>query len=446
MRGFRFSAAAGRCVALAAGWLGLAATGGHAQGRNPLLDILRADTARFGRVLRRPAAYRVQILYTQINRDRRGRPRFRTFRYGAPATQYFYPASTVKLPAAALALEKVRALRAQVPGLTAGAPLRIDSAFAGQTRVLRDTSAASGRASVAQYVRKVLLVSDNDAFNRLYEFIGQQELNQSLRRLGLPQSRIVHRLSVGDQEPGSRHTNPLAFFADTALTRPLYVQPAAYNAQPLPPLPATDFRIGRAYMQGGKAVDGQDNTVQVNAPLDLSSKNYLPLAEQQQVLRALLFPAAVPARQRFQLAEPDYQFLYRYLSMLPRESRHPRYSAKEFPDTYAKFLLGGSGAAPLPPGVRVFNKIGQAYGFLIDNAYVADFNTGAEFLLAAVVYVNSDEVLNDDKYDYDTVGFPFLRDLGRAVLDYEQKRPRRHPADLSGFKIDYRPTAGDEAP
>jgi hypothetical protein len=412
-------------------------SGAQAQrGGNPLPNLLQADTARFGQVLRNPAAYRLQVLYTQINRDAQGRPHFRTFRYGAAEQQYFYPASTVKLPAAVLALAKLRRLRAQVPGLTAASPLRIDSAFAGQTRVVRDSSAASGRASIGQYVRKVLLVSDNDAYNRLYEFVGQQELNDELRRLGLRRTRLIHRLSVGDEEPGSRHTNPLAFYADTALTQPLYVQPAAYNSQPLPKLTATDFRIGQAYLQGNK---------RVASPLDFSAKNNFPLAEQQQVLRALLFPETVPARHRFPLAEADYRFLYRYLSMLPRESEAPRYDAAHFPDTYAKFLLGGGGIAPLPPGVRLFNKIGQAYGFLIDNAYVVDVEHGVEFLLAAVVYVNADGVLNDDHYDYDTIGFPLLRDLGRAVYDYERQRPRRHPANLGRFQLDYQ-VAGEDAP
>lgn len=417
----------------------------EAQRSNPLLQLLQADTARFGRVLRNPAAYRVQILYPQINRDARGRPRFRTFRYGVSPRQYFYPASTVKLPAAALALEKLRRLRTQVPGLTAASPLRIDSAFAGQTRVLRDTTSASGRASVAHYLRKLLLVSDNDAFNRLYEFVGQQDLNAALRQRGLAGTRLIHRLSVGDQEPGSRHTNPLAFYADTAHSRPLYVQPAAHNNRPLPRLVATDFRIGKAYLQGGKAVDGQDNTVRIEGPLDFSTKNNFPLAEQQQVLRALLFPEATPKKRRFALADEDYRFLYRYLSMLPRESRHPHYNPAEFPDAYAKFLLGGSSSAPLPSGVRIFNKIGQAYGFLIDNAYVADLEHNVEFLLSAVIYVNADGVLNDDKYDYETIGFPFMRELGLAVLRYEQQRPRTHKPDLSRFRIRY-DYVGEDAP
>lgn len=101
------------------------------RGGNPLPRLLQADTARFGRVLRNPAAYRLQVLYTQINRDAQGRPHFRTFRYGAAERQYFYPASTVKLPAAVLALAKLRRLRAQVPGLTAASPLRIGVARTG---------------------------------------------------------------------------------------------------------------------------------------------------------------------------------------------------------------------------------------------------------------------------------------------------------------------------
>ncbi|SHJ73263.1 Beta-lactamase enzyme family protein [Hymenobacter daecheongensis DSM 21074] len=420
-------------------WLGLtlllacASNPAQAQLRSPLPRLLRADTARFGRVLRAPARYRLQILYTRIDRDAQNRPHFRTFRYRVRPRQYFYPASTVKLPAAVLALQKMRALRPQVPGLSLDSPLRIDSAFAGQTPVLRDTSSATGRASIGQYIRKVLLVSDNDGFNRLYEFMGQGALNAELRGRGLRHTRLIHRLSVGDQEPGSRHTNPLAFFADTTLQRPLYVQPAAYNGQALPRLRLRGEQIGKAYMQGEKLVA---------KPMDFSRKNYFSLADQQQVLRAVLFPEAMPPRQRFALAADDYQFLYRYLSMHPRESRAPRYDAAHYPDTYAKFLLGGGGTTPLPPGVRVFNKIGQAYGFLIDNAYVADFDHGVEFLLSAVLYVNADEVLNDDKYEYDTVGFPFLRDLGQAVYQYELTRPRRHRPDLSRFKIDYaRPDA-----
>lgn len=380
---------------------------------NPLRQVLRHDTAGLSRVLRQPDTYRLQILYTRIRRDGAGRPHFRQYRYHVRPREYFYPASTVKLVAAALALQRLRDLAPAHPGLSPDVPMLTDSAFAGQTAVRRDTSAAAGRPTVGNYVRKALLVSDNDAFNRLYELVGPAELNRELARLGLRRSRLQHRLSVGDQEPGSRHTNPVRFFADTAAAQLLYAQPAGYYAGPWPRPGLRGEAIGRAYLQGSQQVAG---------PLDFSQKNAFPLPDQQRLLRAILFPETVPPARRLRLAPADYARLRAALSELPRESPHPRYDPAHFPDTYAKFLLGGAGLAPLPPGVRVFNKIGQAYGFLIDNAYVQDETHGIEFLLSAVLYVNADGVLNDDKYEYDSIGFPFLRDLGRRVYEAELRR------------------------
>ena len=386
----------------------------RAQSRaNALRQVLRHDTAGLGRVLARPEVYRLQISYTRIRRDVAGRPHFRTTGYRLRPRQYFYPASTVKLAAAALALQKLRALGAQHPGLGPDSPMLTDSAFAGQTAARRDSSAVGGRPTVGNYVRKALIVSDNDAFNRLYEFVGPQELNRELSRLGLRGSRLLHRLSVGDQELGSRHTNPVRFCADTAATQPLYQQPAGYYAGPWPQLGLCGEAIGQAYLQGDQKIAG---------PLDFSRKNAFSLPDQQRLLRTILFPESIAPARRLRLAPADYARLRAALSELPRESAHPRYDAAHYPDTYAKFLLGGGGMAPLPPGVRVFNKIGQAYGFLVDNAYVQDEARGVEFLLSAVLYVNADGVLNDDKYEYDSIGFPFLRDLGRRVYEAEVRR------------------------
>ncbi|MBD2723975.1 serine hydrolase [Hymenobacter armeniacus] len=401
-------------------WLGgsLLASAGPAAAQlrpNPLRQVLRHDTAGLGRVLARPGTYRLQILYTRIRRAPDGTPHFRRYGYRVRPRQYFYPASTVKLAAAALALEKLRQLATHYPGLGPESVMLTDSAFAGQTRVLRDSSSASGRPTLANYVRKALLVSDNDAFNRLYEFVGPAELNAGLARLGLRHSRLRHRLSVGDQEPGSRHTNPVAFYADTAATQLLYRQPAGFFEGPWPRLHLRGESIGQGHVQGTQVVPG---------PLDFSQKNAFSLPDLQRLLQLVLFPESVPAAQRLRLAPADYALLRQALSQLPRESTSPRYDAVHYPDTYAKFLLGGGGTVPLPPGVRVYNKIGQAYGFLIDNAYVEDPAHGVEFLLSAVLYVNADGVLNDDKYEYDAVGFPFLRDLGRRVYEAELRRKR----------------------
>ena len=124
------------------------------------------------------------------------------------------------------------------------------------------------------------------------------------------------------------------------------------------------------------------------------------------------------------------------MSMLPRESTEPAYPDRdEHPDSYVKFFLFGDSKERIPSRIRVFNKVGDAYGYLIDDAYVVDFEAGVEFLLTAVIHVNADQVFNDDAYEYDEIGMPFLARLGRAVYEHELRRERPRRPDLSRFRV-----------
>jgi hypothetical protein len=81
--------------------------------------------------------------------------------------------------------------------------------------------------------------------------------------------------------------------------------------------------------------------------------------------------------------------------------------------------------------------VGDAYGFLLDNAYVVDFDKKVEFIVTAVLLCNEDEIFNDEKYDYDTIGFPFYKNLGEVIYEYELKRPKKQLPDLSNLRFDY---------
>jgi hypothetical protein len=125
------------------------------------------------------------------------------------------------------------------------------------------------------------------------------------------------------------------------------------------------------------------------------------------------------------------------MSMMPHESAFPFYDTVKYWDSYVKFLFYGSEKVKADPDIRIFNKVGDAYGFLRDAAYIADFKNNIEFMLSVVIYCNSDGIFNDDKYDYDSLGFPFMKHLGRVIYDYELKRKRTRQPDLSTFKFNY---------
>ena len=63
--------------------------------------------------------------------------------------------------------------------------------------------------------------------------------------------------------------------------------------------------------------------------------------------------------------------------------------------------------------------MGQSYGFLSDVEYFQDTENEIDFFLSTVIYTNSSEVVGNNRYEYDTIGLPFLKDLGRIIYNYE---------------------------
>lgn len=369
-------------------------------------------------VLSQPETYQYQLIYTRIDRDKENRPHFRDFYYNVDRNRYYNPASTVKLPTALLALEKLHELQAK--GVDKYTPMLTDSAYSGQASVLVDTTAENGLPSVAQYIRKIFLVSDNDAYNRLYEFVGQQPLNERLWEMGYRDVRITRRFTPMSEEE-NRHTNPVRFVQDGQL---LYAQPAAESK--------AKFDFSEKVLIGKAHYNWQDELLPV--PMDFTTHNKLPLQDLQQMLRSVLFPESVPAKKRFRLTPEDYDFLYAHMAKLPFESDYPRYDTTEFFDSYTKFFLYKAGKSKIPGHVRVFNKTGWSYGFLTDAAYIADFKNNVEFMLSAVIYVNSNGVLNDNTYEYEEVGYPFFKEVGEIIYNYELGRERKYQPNLERFK------------
>ena len=406
---------------------------GYGQARTDefLIKLFSSNqTPVFQEVINHPETYRLQIIYTQINRDQANRPLFTSYYFRVDSTEYFNPASTVKLPLALLSLEKLNNLK--LPLVTKFTAMQFDSAHSGQTREWRDTTAHNGYPSVAHLIRKAFLVSENDPYSRMYEFVGQQTINRSLHAKGYLDTRITHRF-VRMTPDENRHTNPVRFIRDDGTL--LYAQPAAYNSDPF------DFRRTASL---GKAYHARDSLVQ--KPFDFTTRNKLPLETLQKILQSALFPASVPQKQRLNLTDDDYRFLYQYLSQSPGETNYPKYDATQYYDSYAKFFFRDSLHHHLPAGVRVFNKVGWAYGFLSDASYGADFKNNVEYMLSAVIYVNRDEIMNDDKYEYESVGHPFLYQLGQTIYDYERTRKRQYTPDLSRFRVHYETRRNDNRP
>ena len=84
------------------------------QNENILNEIVDSMSAEFPNIVMNPEKHRLQILYTQINRNQKNQPTFKTFSFGVDTSRYFYPASSTKLPIAIPPTMIISATRSRV--------------------------------------------------------------------------------------------------------------------------------------------------------------------------------------------------------------------------------------------------------------------------------------------------------------------------------------------
>jgi hypothetical protein len=369
----------------------------------PWDDILaRMPAAAAGRL--EQSEHEVQLLYTRIDRDAGQRATLTRHPLRIARERWFTAASWVKLPAVLLTAERLTALGADL-----------------DARIALDAPPATGNWDAGEPLdeafrrtaRRLLTVSENGPFNRLYEYLGQRELGEGLRAHGYPDVRLIARLGSGDAERNRA-------VGATRLLDPSGAELERRAARRNPEAPA--FPFGQVLKGTGWQSD--DGRV-VPGAHDFSRTNFIPLESMHDMLAALVFPDAAPPAQRWAIAPAMRDGLLTELARWPRESTDPVYAAPEHYDGFAKYFVVGDTNTDAPARLRLFSKSGQAYGYLQDCAYVVDREAGVEFLLAATIHANADGIFNDDKYEYDEISIPFLASLGRAVLDYERGRPRQ---------------------
>ncbi len=367
---------------------------------NPLY-VLAEEHPEWGEWTQDPSKYQAQIILTTIQRDAKGKASYKSHYWGHPVGEYFYPASTVKMPVAVLALQRLRELN--INGLDAYTPMEHGIGQTPQTAAKVDSSAEGGLPTVANYLRKIFLVSDNDAYNRLYEWLGPAYINEQLQAKGLTNTRIIHRLSVsGFDAEGNRHLNPIRFYNESGT---LYEREATYSKWESPLNPSGQQK-GIGYYEGEKLV---------KKPFDFSTKNFVSLEDLHGIVMRLYLPAAFPKQQRFDLQPEDYVLLKTAMGQRPRESSFPAYPNQY--DHYVKFWQFGDrdSSQQMPESIRIYNKVGWAYGYLTDAAYIVDTQAGVEYFLSGTIHVNEDRIFNDDAYEYESTGLPFFGQFGRAI-------------------------------
>lgn len=353
---------------------------------NPIELVLKSQNPKIQVVMDNAREHELQIIYTQINRNKNGKISFQDYQYNVNSKNYFYPASTVKLPIALLAVEKLNSMNLTTDSIH----FRFDE--------------KSSSLHFQKEILKLFALSDNDAANNLIEFTGFDYINSKMKEKGLVPFSLNHRLSSTNSS--NKITSSILLYKNDNLIAEL----PSLKGKNVKALHLNSTKKGIGYLENDSIVKGA---------FDFSAKNYYPLETLHSTLKRLLFPQEFKLNERYNLNETDRQFILSSMYQLPREQG---FDAKEFYDSYCKFFIFGDTTDTINSSIKIYNKIGQAYGTLTDCAYIIDEKNGVEFMVTATLLVNKNKIFNDGIYEYDEIGIPFLAELGRQLYTISKSK------------------------
>lgn len=348
----------------------------YAQSLRSILKNSESELINY--VYKNKEKFEVQIILTELKKRKNGFTIHKK-KFNVDKKNYFYPASSIKLPIALLTIEKIN----ENPNLN------INSEFS-----------IKGDSIITTFKKEItdlFIISSNESYNRLFEFLGQDYINKKLKQKGFKDFSIYHRLST--KESDNLKTKEINFYRNGEINQ---IQ-KSINNKPLTKLNLKNLNKGIGFIL--------DNELQ-NKSMDFSRKNYFSIEELNNILICLFFPE-VSKNKKFNLSNSQNLLIQKLMSSTPYDMG---FDKNIYPNNYNKFFIYGDKDGMIND--NIYNKVGNAYGYSIDNAYIYNKNSDRHFVLTACIYTNANNILNDNYYEYDEIGIPFLAEIGRFLTNY----------------------------
>ena len=361
---------------------------------NPIKSSLRKNDF-LKEIIKDKEDYEIQILLTKINQYN-SQVDFQEYKYQLDDNKYFYPASTIKLPIVVLALKKINELRSKGSEITLKSKITLNYKDDYSELVIRDSIT-----SFQNLIADVFLVSDNSASNILIDFIGYNYFNDEMKNAGFHKTYLNHKFNP---DPYVNSTWQISDLDNNLIS-------SLNDNQKI--IKADDMTIGlekgeKRYFEGEI----------LDESLNFSEKNRSSITDMHNLIKYIFYPEIFDSTNTFNLYVEDYDFLRYWMSRFTYEDIGEKFIGDEkFFETYNKFFIHGDEQSVSNEQIRVYNKIGQAYGTSIDNGLIKNYQDNIEFILTATIYTNKNRVINDNLYEYDDIAVPFLAKLSRAIYN-----------------------------
>ena len=339
--------------------------------------------------------YEIQILLTKIDQYN-SKVDFQEYKYQLDDNKYFYPASTIKLPIVVLTLKKINELRSKGSEITLKSKITLNYKDDYSELVIRDSIT-----SFQNLIADVFLVSDNSASNILIDFIGYNYFNHEMENAGFDKTYLNHKFNPDPYVNSTWQISDLDNNIISSINDNQKIIKANEKTNGLE-------KGERRYFKGEI----------LDESLNFSEKNRSSITDMHNLIKYIFYPEIFDNTNTFNLNVEDYDFLRYWMSRFTYEDIGEKFIGDEnFFETYNKFFIHGDEQSVSNEQIRVYNKIGQAYGTSIDNGLIKNYQDNVEFILTATIYTNKNKVINDNLYEYDDLAVPFLAKLSRAIYN-----------------------------
>ena len=357
---------------------------------DPIKSAIKEDEF-VRKIIRDKDNYEIQILYTEVSKNNLDQTEFKDFQFQLNDEKYFYPASTIKLPIAIMTLSKINELRAEGSNISLKSKLKLSLINNKKEIIIKDSIS-----SFQNLIADVFLVSDNSASNVLIDFLGYNYFNSSMINAGYENTYLNHKF------------NPDPFVDSSWIITTLdndVISSKENKRNVIAGSNISNLKKGERSLVNGKII---------NESMDFSLKNRSSLTDMHNIMKNLIYPEITLSK--FNLNVEDYDFLRYWMSRFTYEDLGNKYiSDDRFFNSYNKFFIHGMDTILKSSDIRVYNKIGQAYGTSTDSAYIKNYKEDVEFFLTATIYTNKNEIINDNIYEYGDTAIPFLSRISKTL-------------------------------
>jgi len=359
---------------------------------NPIELVIKSDPF-LKEIIKDKEDYEIQVMLTKVNHDNT-KIDFQNYQYQHDENQYFYPASTIKLPIVVLTLKKINELRSKGSDITLKSKIILNNVDNYSNFKLQDSIT-----SFQNLIADIFLVSDNSASNILIDFIGYNYFNDEMQNAGFDRTYLNHKF------------NPDPYVNST------------WQISDLDNNMISSINDNQKIIKADDKTNGLDkgerryfNGEILDESLNFSEKNRFSITDMHNLIKYIFYPEIFDKANTFNLNVEDYDFIRYWMSRFTYEDIGEKFIGDEnFFETYNKFFIHGDEQSVSNEQIRVYNKIGQAYGTSIDNGLIKNYQNNVEFILTSTIYTNKNKVINDNLYEYDDIAEPFLAKLSRAI-------------------------------